>query len=145
MLQCKNCKFPKNYSGNEPSPKGYGYCAGCMKKAGIKKIGRDRHIWVTKMRANGSLYWSRQTLALDTFSSDKRKSKKTKTVRQRTLTVRRAPSISATKVEEYYVMKSENDGKLYCAVSVKGKGGHMNKRWLPLKSKRATNLGCASD
>jgi len=44
--------------GDEPSPKGYGYCAHCG-DIGTVKIGTDRKKWVIAKRSNGSLYWKR--------------------------------------------------------------------------------------
>ena len=59
MGLCKNCRVKKYYSGKEPSPKGLGYCASCMKKAGMRKKGRDGKYWITSRRKNGSLFWKR--------------------------------------------------------------------------------------
>ena len=61
MNLCKNCptNLKKKYKGNEPSPKGLGYCAGCMKKIGIIKRGKDGNNWITDKRKSGELYWKK--------------------------------------------------------------------------------------
>ena len=46
------------YKGNEPSPKGFGYCAHCG-RVGQEKFGTDGQRWKIKRRANGSIYWAK--------------------------------------------------------------------------------------
>ena len=46
MLICKN-NPKKTYTGEEPSPKGLGYCAG-SEKEGTKMKGTDGNIWIKK-------------------------------------------------------------------------------------------------
>lgn len=55
MPKCIN-NPKKNYKGSEPSPKGFGYCAGGM-KVGEKKKGKDGNIWIIKKVKNGSKRW----------------------------------------------------------------------------------------
>ena len=45
-MYCKNDKT-KKYNGNEPSPKGLGYCAHAEKNGTIKK-GKDGNKWIVK-------------------------------------------------------------------------------------------------
>jgi hypothetical protein len=55
MLICKN--HPKRkYKGDEPSPKGLGWCAHGEKKGTIRK-GLDNNKWVVKKVNSGSLRW----------------------------------------------------------------------------------------
>ena len=46
MPICKN-NNKKNYTGEEPSPKGLGYCAS-SEKEGTKMKGKDGNIWIKK-------------------------------------------------------------------------------------------------
>jgi hypothetical protein len=46
MPKCVN-DLKRNYKGNEPSPKGFGYCAH-SEKLGIIKRGKDGKIWTVK-------------------------------------------------------------------------------------------------
>ena len=55
MPYCKNDP-KKKYKGDEPSPKGLGYCAHAEKE-GIKKKGKDGNIWEVKKVKNGSKRW----------------------------------------------------------------------------------------
>lgn len=55
MPYCKNDP-KKTYKGNEPSPKGLGYCAH-TEKEGIKKKGNDGNMWEVKKVKNGSKRW----------------------------------------------------------------------------------------
>ena len=56
-MYCKNDKT-KKYNGNEPSPKGLGYCAHAEKNGTIKK-GKDGNKWIVKKSANNILKWIR--------------------------------------------------------------------------------------
>ena len=55
MPFCKNDP-KKKYKGDEPSPKGLGYCAH-SEKEGVKKKGKDRNMWEVKKVKNGSKRW----------------------------------------------------------------------------------------
>jgi hypothetical protein len=55
MPVCKNDKV-KKYTGNEPSPKGSGYCAHA-EKVNTKKKGKDGNTWIVKKISNGSKRW----------------------------------------------------------------------------------------
>ena len=46
MPTCKN-NSKKTYNGNEPSPKGLGFCAS-SEKEGTKMKGNDGNIWIKK-------------------------------------------------------------------------------------------------
>ena len=54
MQKCKNDP-ERTYKGNEPSPKGLGYCAHA-EKLGSKKKGNDGNIWIVNT-VNGSKRW----------------------------------------------------------------------------------------
>ena len=45
-MDCKNDPN-KKYTGNEPSPKGFGYCAH-SEKVGVSKRGKDGKVWIVK-------------------------------------------------------------------------------------------------
>lgn len=47
------------YKGDEPSPKGFGFCARNEKLGRIRK-GTDGNNWIVKQRKNGSRFWSRK-------------------------------------------------------------------------------------
>jgi len=55
MPTCVN-DSSKLYTGNEPSPKGIGYCAG-SEFVGTKKEGKDNNIWVVITKKNGLNKW----------------------------------------------------------------------------------------
>ena len=55
MPICKNDPKRK-YIGNEPSPKGLGWCAHGEKEGSIR-IGLDKNKWIVKKVSNGSLRW----------------------------------------------------------------------------------------
>ena len=59
MLVCKNDPKRK-YKGDEPSPKGFGWCAHGEKEGKARK-GRDGNRWVVKKVSNGSLRWVKST------------------------------------------------------------------------------------
>jgi len=52
------CKNDKNsiYNGDEPSPKGLGYCAHA-EKIGKMMIGKDSKVWIVKQQNNGVKKW----------------------------------------------------------------------------------------
>ena len=63
MPKCKN--DPKSsYTGNEPSPRGKGFCAK-KESIGSKKRGKDGKMWIVKKRVDGVKLWTR-------FSSKKK-------------------------------------------------------------------------
>ena len=55
MPLCKNDPKRK-YKGDEPSPKGIGWCAHSEKEGKVRK-GRDGNKWITKKVSSGSLRW----------------------------------------------------------------------------------------
>lgn len=55
MPICKNDPL-RHYTGNEPSPKGLGYCAHAI-AIGRKKKGLDGNMWIVKLANNGSKRW----------------------------------------------------------------------------------------
>ena len=55
MPQCRNDPARK-YTGNEPSPKGFGWCAHSEKEGKVRK-GKDGNKWVVKRVSSGSLRW----------------------------------------------------------------------------------------
>ena len=76
MPKCKN-DSSRSYKGDEPSPKGLGYCAHGMKE-GDKKKGKDGNMWIIKKVKNGSLRWQK-------IIDKKSKTKKQKTKKQNIL------------------------------------------------------------
>ena len=73
MLKCKNNPL-KKYKGNEPSPKGLGYCAGSSKLNSQRK-GKDGNTWVVKSTKAGVKRWVKtpilKTLPSVNFDSKK--------------------------------------------------------------------------
>jgi len=59
MPVCKN-DTTRNYNGNEPSPKGLGYCAH-NEKEGTIRLGKDTKAWIVKKIKNGNKKWSIQS------------------------------------------------------------------------------------
>ena len=55
MPKCKNDKT-SYYKGSEPSPKGLGYCARCL-KVGMVKRGKDGNKWEVRKTKNGIKRW----------------------------------------------------------------------------------------
>ena len=59
MPLCKNDPKRK-YKGDEPSPKGLGWCAHGEKEGKARK-GRDGNKWIVKKVSSGSLRWVKQS------------------------------------------------------------------------------------
>lgn len=70
MPKCKN-DTKKFYKGNEPSPKGFGWCAHA-ESISKKRKGKDGNMWIIKQIKNGSKRWVK-------ISSNKSITKKFKT------------------------------------------------------------------
>ncbi len=66
---CKNDK-KATYTGNEPSPKGLGWCAHA-EKVGVKKTGRDGLTWVVDTTSTGVKRWVKAKLKLQTKNISK--------------------------------------------------------------------------
>ena len=58
MPFCKNDP-KKSYKGDEPSPKGLGYCAH-EEKVGVTKKGKDGNIWKIEATSKGVKRWVKQ-------------------------------------------------------------------------------------
>lgn len=54
-MKCKN-NPNNNYKGNEPSPKGFGWCAS-GEEFGKKRKGKDGNIWTVLINKNGTKKW----------------------------------------------------------------------------------------
>lgn len=78
-LKCKN--DPKShYKGDEPSPKGRGYCAHA-EKVGTKKKGTDGGIWTVSTRGEKKQkYWKKPTSKKPTPKNESRKAEKARGV-----------------------------------------------------------------
>ena len=59
MPKCKNDQT-RSYKGNEPSPKGLGYCAHAEKIGKVKK-GLDGNKWIVSETKNGTKRWVKNT------------------------------------------------------------------------------------
>lgn len=57
MPPCKN-DAARSYKGDEPSPKGFGYCAHAEPQ-GSRRKGRDGAQWSVATDANGRRFWKR--------------------------------------------------------------------------------------
>ena len=98
MPTCKNGK--SSYTGNEPSPKGNGFCAR-HEKIGTKKRGRDKKMWVVrsvKLASNKkSKRWFRVVKAKPikkTKTSKSSKSSKSKKIKKSTKPMKRKRNVS---------------------------------------------------
>lgn len=60
MPRCVN-DAKANYKGDEPSPKGLGFCAHA-EKVGAVREGRDKGVWVVQKAANGVRRWVRRVV-----------------------------------------------------------------------------------
>lgn len=49
------------YTGKEPSPKGFGYCAHC-EKVGVKRIGKDGFSWIVTKTKKGAKRWVKEVI-----------------------------------------------------------------------------------
>lgn len=58
MPKCKNDN-QRTYKGDEPSPKGKGYCAHAEKLGKVKK-GADGKMWMVTKTKNGVKRWSKK-------------------------------------------------------------------------------------
>lgn len=84
MPTCKN-NAKRYYSGKEPSPKGFGYCAHAS-KLGTRKRGKDGKMWHVK-KAGKSKRWVRVSTTRPqpkkAATSKKKKTKTTKSKKKR--------------------------------------------------------------
>jgi len=58
MPKCKNDPT-KSYKGDEPSPKGLGFCAH-VEKNNVTMKGKDSKMWEIKVTKNGVKMWIRK-------------------------------------------------------------------------------------
>jgi len=65
MPKCKNDPS-RNYKGDEPSPKGLGYCAHAEEEGKIMK-GKNKEEWIIKKLENGSKRWIKYIKEYDLF------------------------------------------------------------------------------
>ena len=72
MPLCKNDPKRK-YKGDEPSPKGLGWCAHGEKEGKARK-GRDGNKWITKKVSSGSLRWVKNSVTTKSVSREVSKS-----------------------------------------------------------------------
>jgi len=68
MPLCKNDP-KKSYKGNEPSPKGLGYCAHA-EKLGVSKKGKDGNIWKIETTSKGVKRWVKQKVEKKSVKHD---------------------------------------------------------------------------
>ena len=69
MPKCKNDP-KKSYKGDEPSPKGLGYCAHA-EKVGVTKKGKDGNKWKIEATSKGVKRWVKQNNKKIPNNSDK--------------------------------------------------------------------------
>ena len=62
MLKCKN-DSTKSYKGDEPSPKGFGYCAHSEEIGKVRK-GKDGNMWEIKTTIKGIKKWVKKKLSV---------------------------------------------------------------------------------
>ena len=106
MPECKN--DPKaNYKGNEPSPKGLGYCAHSEKLGTIKK-GKDGNKWIiSKTQLNikrwNKLNQTKKTSKINSKKTYKINSKKTSKKNSKINSKKTSKKTSKIKGKKYYV------------------------------------------
>lgn len=113
MPYCKNDN-KKSYKGNEPSPKGLGYCAH-MEELGSKKKGFDGNIWIIKNTKNGSKRWIKFNKETEKNSKKEKKDHKKNNI---SIIKLKREKKNSTKSKIYY---THNNGKRPYKVIVEGK------------------------
>ena len=88
MPLCKNDPKRK-YKGDEPSPKGLGWCAHGEKEGKVRK-GLDGNKWVVKKVSSGSLRWVKDSVKKITKKSIKKSTKKITLQKEHRIIVRYA-------------------------------------------------------
>ena len=68
MPKCKNDES-RNYKGDEPSPKGLGYCAHAEKE-GSQKKGKDGNMWIVSRTKTGTKRWNKSIGKLNNDEKD---------------------------------------------------------------------------
>ena len=81
MPKCLNDES-RSYKGNEPSPKGYGYCAHA-EPLGETRTGQDGNIWVVESTRTGVKRWVKKTSSSTSRRSSKRRSSKRRSSKRR--------------------------------------------------------------
>ena len=71
----------RSYKGNEPSPKGLGYCAHTQ-SVGTTKTGNDGNIWIVKTTYNGTKRWVKNSGSSKRVPKEKKTSSKRKSTRK---------------------------------------------------------------
>jgi hypothetical protein len=76
------------YHGDEPSPKGLGYCAH-LETEGKRRKGRDGKMWVVKANVNGVLSWRRSNSAVAAISTTKKVTRRAVTTSGRKMKIKK--------------------------------------------------------
>jgi hypothetical protein len=113
MPPCKNDSL-KNYKGDEPSPKGLGYCAHA-EKVGTTKKGLDGNKWIISQTSSGTRRWTKlkDTSKRSTTKSVAKSAKKT---------VAKSPKKSVAKSPKKTVasLRPKNNCKRFAIYEKKG-------------------------
>ena len=113
MPYCKN-NNKKTYKGNEPSPKGLGYCSH-MEKLESKKKGLDGNIWIIKSTKSGSKRWVKFNKEKE---EDRKKEKKEEKKNNISIIKLKRDKKNSTKSKIYY---THNNGNRPYKVIMEGK------------------------
>ena len=109
MPKCKN--DPKrNYKGNEPSPKGFGYCAH-SEKIGVMKRGKDGKIWI--------VHNTKKWVLSDFYKNFKKSENKLKSLLKKSICTFHYTSFEDTlKKNKDWFSKQENDKYFFPEINI---------------------------
>ena len=127
MPICKNDP-KKKYKGDEPSPKGIGWCAHSEKQGKIRK-GQDGNKWIVKKVSSGSLRWMKHTNGKS--NSNKTVSKKIIKKTKKSIKVKKA------------IVKKTNNKKMNCSKFVVYRRN--TKSFFSTKNEILVGLACSKD
>ncbi len=137
MPRCKNDET-SSYKGDEPSPKGLGYCAHAEKIGTVKK-GKDGNKWRVEKTMTGARRWVKYNkVATKAKAKTKTKKSKTKTKSRRSRVkyvkpdLIEGPNVKIDGPKKVY-FTHDNGGRAFKVVIQKGKGDKKIVHVIPVK------------
>jgi len=110
MPFCKN-DITRTYVGNEPSPKGIGYCAHKEKLYNIR-IGKDGYKWIVKKTKSGVKRWNR-ILIPKIFISKFKKLAKIVKLKKNSIWIKNYKDLDEVVIKKITLGKNGNDILVY--------------------------------
>ena len=110
MPFCKNDKS-RTYTGNEPSPKGNGYCAHAEKLFSIKN-GQDGYDWIVKETKSGVKKWERLVIP-KLFVAKFKKLSKTVKLKKNSIWLKNFKDLDKVVIKKITLGKSGNNILVY--------------------------------